>query len=254
MTIPIEALQALRAVESHFGDTLSAVYLYGSAVVGGLRPNSDIDILVIVDRPTTQTAREALVAELMEVSGRYPVEPGAAHPLELIVFLRSDLADIGYPARSEFVYGEWLRKAFEAGEVPEPASNPDFTLLLAQARRQAKSLIGPDPAELLPIISATDIRRAIGDSVPALLDTLKGDERNVLLTLVRMWQTLTTGEFVAKDVAAEWAIPRLPVETARLVAYAKDAYLGIGKDDWQARQRETEGAAHDLSERVAALL
>jgi predicted nucleotidyltransferase len=254
VTIPIEALQAVRAMESHFAGNLSAVYLYGSAVMGGLRPNSDIDILIIVDRPTTQAGRAVLVAELMEISGRYPSEPGAARPLELIVFLRSDLANLVYPARSEFVYGEWLRKAFEAGEVPEPAFNPDFTLLLAQARRQAVSLIGPDPAELLPVISSADIRRAIRDSLPELLDMLKGDERNVLLTLVRMWQTLTTGEFVAKDVAAEWAIPRLPVETARLVAYAKDAYLGIGKDDWQWRQRETEGAAHDLSERVAALL
>jgi predicted nucleotidyltransferase len=247
-------LQAARVVQSRFGNALSAVYLHGSAVAGGLRPNSDIDILVIVDRPTTQTAREGLVAELMEVSGRYPVEPDAPHPIELTVFLRRDLTHIVYPARSEFVYGEWLRTAFEAGEVPEPASNPDFTLLLAQARRQAKSLIGPGPFELLPIISAADIRRAIGDSLPALLDMLEGDERNVLLTLVRMWQTLTTGEFVAKDVAAEWAIPRLPVETARLVAYAKDAYLGIGKDDWQVRQRETERAAHDLSERVASML
>lgn len=254
MTIPIEALQAARAAESQFGSTLSAVYLYGSAVAGGLRPNSDVDILVVVDKPTTRTARADLVAGLMKVSGRYPVEPGGPHPLEVTVFLRSDLAEPAYPLRSEFVYGEWLRKAFEAGEVPEPASNPDFTLLLAQARRQAKSLVGPDAAELLPAIPAADIRRAIGDSLPALLDSLAGDERNVLLTLVRMWQTLTTGEFVAKDVAADWAIRRLPAGTAILVAYAKDAYLGVGKDDWQGRQGEAEGAAHDLSRRVTEML
>ena len=42
---------------------------------------------------------------------------------------------------------------------------------------------------------------------------------------VRMWHTLTTGQFVAKDVAAAWAIPLLPVGTAALVVYAKDAYL-----------------------------
>ena len=114
MPIPIEALQAVRVAESHFGNTLVAVYLYGSAVVGDLRPNSDIDILVILDRPTTQMARAALVAELMEVSGRYPVGPGAPHPLDLTVSAAA-ISEIWFTRpRSEFVYGEWLRTTFES--------------------------------------------------------------------------------------------------------------------------------------------
>jgi streptomycin 3"-adenylyltransferase len=252
VAVPIEAQRALNIVKSCFGDTLCGLYLHGSAVAGSLRPQSDVDLLVVLDRAMTRTDRENLLAALMEVSGRYPVEPGGPHPLEVAVFLRSDLAELAYPARSEFVYGEWLRKAFEAGEVPEPGSNPDFTLLLAQVRRRATALAGPDAANLLPIVPAADISRAIGDCLPALLDALEGDERNVLLTLARMWQTLATGEFVPKDVAAEWAIPQLPVTAAMLLASARDAYLGIGKDDWQAGKRETERAAHALSERIAA--
>ncbi len=254
MTIPVEALEAARIVQLRLGSNLSAVSLYGSAVVGGLKPNSDVDMLVIVDRPMTRGARRGLVADLMEVSGRYPVELGARRPLELTVFLRCELANPAYPIRSELVYGEWLRKSFEAGEVPEPTSSPDFTLLMAQVRWQAKSLVGPNPAELLPVISAADIRRAIGDSLPELFSHLAGDERNVVLTLARMWQTLTTGEFSTKAAAAQWAIPRLPEETAILVAYARDAYLGIAKDDWQPRRREAERAARDLNERVTAML
>ncbi|HEY4201435.1 MAG TPA: aminoglycoside adenylyltransferase domain-containing protein [Devosiaceae bacterium] len=254
MSIPIEALRAAHIAQSHFQDSLLAVYLHGSAVVGGLRPNSDVDILVVVDRPMTQLSREELVAKLLAVSGRYPVVAGAAHPIELTVFLAGALADLAYPAPCEFLYGEWLRSVFEGGAISEPAPNPDFTLLLAQARQQARPLIGPDPAELLPLITAADIPRAIGEALPDLLGMVQGDERNVLLTLARMWHTLTTGDFVAKDIAAKWAISRLPAETAALMAVARDGYLGIGTADWEVDALETERAAQDLGRRVAALM
>lgn len=114
----------------------------------------------------------------MKISGR-PAD-NASRPLELIVFHRADVEASACPARSEFIYGAWLREAFEAGEVPAPVSDPELTLLLAQARHEARSVIGLDPTELLTIIPETDIRRAIGDVLPALISSLEGDERNVL--------------------------------------------------------------------------
>ncbi|MDK1489823.1 aminoglycoside adenylyltransferase family protein [Sinorhizobium sp. 7-81] len=249
--VPVEARQALPVIWHAFGDSLVAAYLHGSAVSGGLRPDSDVDVLVVIDRPTTHAARAELLGELMKISGR---PGGASRPLELIVFHRADLEASAYPARSEFIYGEWLREAFEAGEVPAPASDPEYTLLLAQARHEARSLIGRDPAELLPIVPETDIRRAIGDALPALISSLEGDERNVLLTLARMWRTLATGQFVPKDVAGEWAMSRLPAESAMLVAHAREAYLGVTRDDWRPRRQEARRVAGDLSARVVAML
>ncbi len=202
----------------------------------------------------THAVRKRLVAELMGVSGRYPAPPDSPRPLELIIFQRADLAALAYPARSEFVYGEWLRDAFEAGEVPEPASDPEFTLLLAQARNEAMALIGPDTTELLPIIPYSDICHAIGDALPTLLEAMEGDERNVLLTLARMWRTLAQGDFVPKDVAAAWALPRLPAEAAILLARAREGYLNRKSDDWAALRQEARQVADRLGERVAALL
>jgi streptomycin 3"-adenylyltransferase len=252
LAIPVEAGHALRVVQRCFADSLLAVYLHGSAVAGGLRPDSDVDVLVVIDQPTTHAVRAHLVTELMKISGR--PRGDAARPLELIVFRRADLTASVYPARGEFVYGEWLRDTFEAGEVPRPIRDPELTLILAQARREAKSLIGPDPAELLPIIPQAGVHRAIADVLPPLLDTLERDERNVLLTLVRMWRTLTTGEFVPKNVAADWAMARLPAESAVLIAYARDGYLGVVKDDWPARRQDLRRVASDLRDRVLALL
>ncbi len=254
LAIPREATQALAIAQRCLGNALLAVCIHGSSVSGGLRPDSDVDLLAVIDRPMTPEIRKTLVAGLMKISGRYPIDADGRRPLELIVFRDEDLKPSVYPARSEFVYGEWLRGAFRAGEIPGPVSDPEFTLLLGQARQEARPLIGPDPAELLPVIPEADIRRAIGDALPTLLGTLEGDERNVLLTLARMWRTLTTGEFVPKDVAAEWAVQRLSLGSAALLEDAREAYLGLRTVDRRGRRRDVGEAAGELSRRVAAML
>lgn len=250
--VPAEAGQALEIARRCIGGSLAAAYLHGSAVAGGLRPDSDVDLLVVVDRPTTPSERACLARGLMAISGR-PGGVGGRRPLELIVFHRAELAEPACPARAEFVYGEWLRAEFEAGIVPGPASDPELTLLLAQARREARALIGPDAGAMLPDIPDADIRRAIGEALPALLGTIEGDERNVLLTLARMWHTLETGAFVPKDVAAGWAIPRLSAGVGATLARAQDAYLGTARDDWRDG-RQARAAAAALGRLVASAL
>jgi len=251
---PAEALAALRIAKDLFGGSLSAVYLHGSAVSGGLRPQSDVDLLLVIEQPMTDAMRESLLGSLMRISGRHPANPPGPRCIELMVFLTSHLSSSAYPARSEFIYGEWLRDAFEAGERPKPVSDPELTLVLAQARQEAQALFGPTAAELLPQIPDGYVRRAMRDTLSSLLDNLIGDERNVLLTLARMWRTATTGEFVPKDAAAEWAIPRLPGEIAEVLICARDAYLGRARDLWNAQQTEVRRAANYLHRQVAVVL
>lgn len=193
------ALAELRRI---LGDGLLAVYLHGSAVSGGLRPQSDIDLLAVVERGLTGDERDALLSSLLRLSGRHPAVADGPRCLEVMVFTRLDLAGNLFPARAEFVYGEWLRDACQSGEVPMQARNPEFTLVLAQARQEAIALFGPDRDMLLPEPSMATIRQAMRDLLPALLDGLLDDTRNVLLTLARMWRTASSGAFVTKDEAA----------------------------------------------------
>lgn len=251
---PSEALAALRIVEDLLEGCLLAVYLHGSAVSGGLRPQSDVDLLVVTDEPMTDAMRRNLLGALLRISGRHPASSAGPRCIELMVFQKSDLSASVYPARSEFIYGEWLRDAFEAGEVPRPVLDSDLTLVVAQARQEARALIGPPAVELLPQISGNHVRQAIRDVLPSLLASLTGDERNVLLTLARMWRTATTGEFVTKDVAAEWAIPRLPEPIAEVLIRARDGYLGQTRDTWGTHQAAVRQAAVYLQEKVEAML
>lgn len=253
-TIPAEARAALSIAKDVFAGHLRAAYLHGSAVKGGLRPQSDLDLLVVIDQPMTDATRKGLLSSLLKISGRHPRSLGEPRCIELMVFLEADLLRPAFPARSEFIYGEWLREDFEAGAVPEALSDPEITLLLAQARQEAYPLLGPALDNILSEIPDDHIRRAMSEGLSALHANLQGDERNVLLTLARIWRTAATGEFVTKDAAADWVIARLPKEIAQTIAYARDAYLGKIRDDWTIRQEEVRHAAACLHREITALL
>lgn len=249
--VPAEAAAAVELARACLGASFVAAYLHGSAVAGGLRPDSDVDVLLVVGEPIAVEVRRRLLAGLMQVSGRGRGDP--RRPLEVIAVSLDELRRFVHPPRAEFLYGEWLRAAFEAGAVPEAKTDPDLTIVLAQARENATTLAGPDAAALLPVVRPCDLRRAIGDALPALLRGLEGDERNVLLTLARMWCTLEAGRIVSKDAAGAWAAARLPERTGTLLDLARRGYLGEVDDEWASRREETAAVAADLAKRVAAL-
>lgn len=227
------------------------IYLFGSAVTGGLRVQSDVDLLGIVNRNMTETTRKKLAGRLMKVSGKIG-NTDAMRPLEVTVINLADVVPWRYPPKNQFLYGEWLRDEFERGQIPEPTHDPDLVIVLRKVRANSISLIGPKASELLDPIPLTDIRRAIGESLPILTKDIKGDERNVILTLSRMWLTVSTGEITAKDVAAEWAIARLPKEQASLVDYARSAYRGEQDDKWERRESEVAALVNHMKQQIAA--
>jgi len=60
--------ETLSILEKHLGETILAIYLFGSAVDGGLKPLSDIDLLVTVSVPLDDATRVALMSDLLSVS------------------------------------------------------------------------------------------------------------------------------------------------------------------------------------------
>ncbi len=58
--IPHEAIQALKMMEELLDGILVAVYLTGSAVMEGLRKDSDVDILVVTNHDLSERTRKEL--------------------------------------------------------------------------------------------------------------------------------------------------------------------------------------------------
>jgi predicted nucleotidyltransferase len=242
---PQTALQigeVLALVDEVLGPDVVGVYLHGSAVLGGLRPQSDLDILVVSGRPTTREEKRLLVERLLAVSSveRFltvvrPIPPELRRPLEVTIVVQSEVRPWRYPPRFDFQYGDWWRREFESGDVePWPTStNPDLASLITMVLLANRPLLGPPPAEVLDPVPRGDYIRAIVDDIDQLLDHLDGDTANVLLTLARIWSTVVTDDIRPKDAAAAWALDRLPQEHQAVLARARAIYLGEEVERWE---------------------
>jgi predicted nucleotidyltransferase len=211
-------------------------YLFGSAVLGGLRPESDLDVLVVTARPTTRPEKQRLVDGLLALSG----EP---RRLELTIVADGAL---------DFQYGDWWRREFESGNV-EPwsgtAAANDLTVLIAMVLTAGRPLLGPPPAEVLGPVSRQDLIGAMLEGIGPLLADLDDDTRNVILTLARIWSTVATGSIRSKDAAADWALERLPEEHRAVLARARAIYLGDEPERWDdLRSKVRPHANHVVAE------
>jgi streptomycin 3"-adenylyltransferase len=240
-------------VREVLGPTIVGAYLTGSAVMGGLKARSDLDVLVVTGRSTTHGEKQRLTDGLLAISNRDGI-PGFERPVELTIGVQSGLRPWRYPPPMDFQYGEWLRERFERGELePQKPINPDLAIFLTGVLHASRPLIGPTAADVLDPVPAADLRRAMTDELPSLLADLDTDTRNIVLTLARIWVTLVTGEIRSKDAAAAWALTRLPEEHRAVLARARAIYLGDEDERWDdLRDRLRPFAEHVLNSIRAA--
>lgn len=129
-------------------DHIMGLYHYGSGVLGGLRPASDLDVFVVVDESLEDEQRNALIRGLAEVSGS-PGHAGSGRPVEVTVARRASLVPWPEAPLREFQYGEWLWAEFEAGHLSPQVVDHDLAPLIAAVLTASVPIVGPDADELL---------------------------------------------------------------------------------------------------------
>jgi len=150
----------LAMLEETLGPSLIATYLYGSAVEGGLRPDSDVDLFVVIERRLTADERRVIIGALLPISGRATRRPGW-RPIELTIVVDQDIRPWRYPPRIELQYGEWLRSEFLSGNfAPWQADRPDVAILITmvEARNPGDR---PRASRLHPVLGCVDSRAVL---------------------------------------------------------------------------------------------
>lgn len=224
--------QCLDLLKETLGKDLLGIYLYGSAIVGGLQKYSDIDLLVVTNRSTMHEEKIHLVTHLLTISGVYM--KSVKKPLELTIVVKSEINPWHYPAQFDFQYGDWLREKFEKNNF-EPWSTkvmPDLAILITQVLLANKIIFGPSADQLFSKIPYKDfITATIADLDHLMLDLLH-DTRNVLLTLARIWSTIETDRIRSKPDAANWVINKLPEECQHAIKRARAICVGEKDEYW----------------------
>jgi predicted nucleotidyltransferase len=215
-------------VRDVFGHELVGAYLHGSAVLGGLRPRSDLDVFLVLRRLSTPAEKRALLDGLLAISSKGP------RPVEVTIVSEPEIRPWSYPPSMDFQYGDWLRTEFESGELePWPTRvNPDLALLVTMVLNGDRTVLGPAPSEILDPVPRRDLVSAMADGVTGLVESVESDTRNVVLTLARMWCTLATGIVRSKDAAADWALAQLPDDQRPVLEHARAVYVGDEDEGW----------------------
>ncbi len=231
-------------------EAIVAIYLYGSALAGGLRADSDLDFALVTSRRLTVPEKEHLFDAIRPLSRR-SLRPGDWRPLEVTVLALPDLRPWRYPPQVDAQYGEWLTDIELSEQVGRgPVASPDLALIITMLRQTSRAYRGPAAEDVLAPVPFDDLVRATLDAVPILLADLEDDTRNVLLTLARMWATMATRTIRSKDDAAEWAAGRLPADARGLLDHARALYSDGGWGEWDADMTEARRLAHRMADEV----
>ena len=233
--------RACEMIAWHLPSSLRAIHLYGSALDGGLKPFSDIDLLVTVASSPAECVRKAFLRDLLSIS-LAPDEDPLRRALEVTMVVLADVVPWRYPPRRELQFGEWLRNDILAGLFAPAVHDRDLAILLTKARHSSLAIVGPTADALFEPVPDRDFYTALNDAL-ALWKTpadWAGDERNIVLTVARIWYSAETRLIAPKDVAADWVAKRLPAALRPLVLDARLAYLGHRTDDLAARTGEME--------------
>lgn len=231
------------------------VYLYGSITSTGLSAESDVDLLLMTHRSMLAEERRSLVSLLLGFSGwkghaeEFP-DVADRRPLDVTSLVADDIEPLTAVPRRDFQFGEWLRRGFTQGHIPGPEWDPDVIILLATALASHQVLHGPSLDSLVADVPSTLLKRAQLAAIPALVEDLDGDGRNVLLTLARALHTVETGEIVSKAHAAGIAAKRVNASGAELLRAAAREYRGEEQVDWDRESNRVSGLAQSLIEAI----
>ncbi|SEN69172.1 AadA family aminoglycoside 3''-O-nucleotidyltransferase [Nitrosomonas marina] len=229
--ITVQISEARNVIERHLVPNLLSVHLFGSAVDGGLKTYSDIDLFVTIAEPPIENVRRTLMRDLLKISAP-PGESKILRALEVTVVIHNEVVPWHYPATRELQFGEWKREDILEGIFEASVIDPDLAILLTQLREKSIALIGPPAEHFFDAVPVIDFYKVMSDTLGLwnLPSDWLGDERNVLLTLARIWISSTTGKIAPKHVAADWAIEHLPIKYQPIMIEARQAYLGHRED------------------------
>ncbi len=188
-----------RALTDALGEDLVAVYLHGSAVLGGFRwDHSDLDILAL--------SRVALSdRQFRPVARALAALPYPANGLEFSLMTAGEASAPEFPAPRFQLHMTTDGRA-HVGKMVDGrarAGDPDLVLHLTVCRAHGLAIVGPPPRATLAAVPDEAIRAAMRNEIGwarahASLEYL-------VLTSARAWLFAETRRLASKVEAGEWA-------------------------------------------------
>jgi Domain of unknown function (DUF4111)/Nucleotidyltransferase domain len=187
-------------------DRLLALYVFGSSTTGAFEPGiSDVDTVAVVASDPT----EEDVTTLAGMHKRLALEMPAWDD-------RIEVDYLSARALEEFRAHPWPAARISPGEpFHRIAVDHRWVLDWYQVRTSGLALYGPSPDELVPAISEAECVQAVREQAAEWPNRISDNPSPrglayAVLTICRALRACTTGEYVSKKEAANWASHQLP--------------------------------------------
>ncbi|ERJ58918.1 aminoglycoside adenylyltransferase family protein [Sphingobacterium paucimobilis] len=250
-----QIVEACTIISKYLSDSLLAIHLYGSAVEDGLKPYSDIDLLVTLDGSMDGETRMGLMKDLLSCSAAPGTNP-RKRALEVTVINYSEVVPWKYPPRREMQFGEWLRQDISEGIFEAPLVDKDVCILIKKVRASSVAVFGTVAStwfEPVPDDDFVDSLRSTLDLWNTEEDWL-GDERNIVLTIARIWYSASTKLIGSKEEASLWLIDRLSMPYRSLLVKARQDYLMGSQKEFAIYTEEMSAFIHFARQSITAIL
>lgn len=212
------------AYQEILGSSLTGIYVHGSIAFGCFRWEcSDIDFLVVVEKPLAQSQKEQLIQVLLELDACAP-----AKGFEMSVLLRSACSPFSDPTPYELHYSNAHRKNYQRDLSVTcrmlQGFDPDLAAHITVINHVGITLCGlPKEQVFAPVPKASYLQSLWYDIENAANETAH-DPVYFTLNICRVLAYLETDQVLSKAQGGEWGKEHFP-QDANVIHAALSAYL-----------------------------
>ncbi|MYL48314.1 DUF4111 domain-containing protein [Halobacillus litoralis] len=187
-----------------FGENITGVYLHGSLVLGGFVPaKSDVDLIVVTEKPMSRMDAVQLTDFLLEQSG-------SPYPIEISVLNRDQLEEWQHPCPFDYHYSEAWRNRFLSGGSTfldrGARKDADLAAHLTIIHHQGCVLFGKPVDEVFPPVPKQDYLDSILSDYEDCLENVEVEPVYSVLNILRVYYYLEDERIYSKDEAGQWAL------------------------------------------------
>lgn len=208
------------------GDNLVGIYVHGSIAFGCFHwEKSDIDFVVVVNRPPALAEKEALLALLLEMDGCLPPKG-----VEMSVVLEEVCCPFVYPTPFELHFSnthkECCQRDLEKYCQTMHGLDTDLAAHFTVIRQAGITLSGRNKDEVFGEVPPSAFIDSIREDVRQGEEAIDDDPVYVILNLCRVLAYLREGLVLSKEGGGTWGLKNLPAPYRPLIAHALGCYTG----------------------------
>lgn len=203
------------------GENLVGIYLHGSLAMGCFHPKvSDIDFLVVVEKPLMKETKKKLIQTLVNLD---EVKP--AKGFEMSVLLLKDTEKFIYPTPFILHYSDSHREKFlHEGYLSENGKDPDLAAHISVLQKRGKVVYGQAIKEVFSNVPKEDYLKSLIYDINDAEAFMNENPVYFTLNICRTLGYLETGKIQSKVEGGQWGLTHLPERFHDLIQQALTVY------------------------------